>query len=65
LPDEWLSVAETWDLSPLPVPKKPTGIHSQDRCEGLNLIVEHTAVVILDLGNRGPIELNADPRKPA
>jgi len=54
-----------WGLSSLSFPKKPTGLHTQGRCEGLNLVVEYATVVILDFGNSGPVELDADPSEPA
>jgi hypothetical protein len=50
-----------WGPSSLSLPKQPTGFDAQDCGEGLNLVVQYPTVVILDLGDGGSIQLNADP----
>lgn len=61
------NVIERLDPSPLVIPKQPTDSNAQRVRERFNFVVEHLAVIVLDFGNCGSVELNAEsgqsPRK--
>jgi hypothetical protein len=38
--------------------EKPTDVDTKDLCEGLQLVVKYTAMIVLDLGDSGAVEQN-------
>ena len=51
-----------WEVGSLTffIAKQPIGVNAQRVCECLKFVVEHTTVIVFDLGNRGSVELNPE-----
>jgi hypothetical protein len=45
-------------------PKKPIDFYAQRVCKGFKFVVKDMAVVVLDLGNCGSVELDSEPSEP-
>jgi hypothetical protein len=58
------SAIEQWGRSLLFVPKQPINPNAQYICEGLEFVIEHTTVIVLDFGNCGSIKLDPESSEP-
>jgi hypothetical protein len=55
------TVVETLGFSPLFIPKQPSYLYIQDVRESFEFVVKYVAVIVFNLSDRCPIELNAKP----